>query len=102
MSLAVSHGAVTLSAECSVEYNSLVEGLFALVQQQLDRGAKLRDGAKAPFGWTELRISMVDDVATFQEPDFDTNPLTRSRRNLDFSFMHLKGLSWKCRPSSRE
>jgi hypothetical protein len=85
MSVTMTHNAVTLSAECADEFDGIIQRLFDLMKQSLDRGAKLTDGSKVAFGWTEFRVTLVDGVLILQEPDFDDDPDAAFRDNLDFS-----------------
>ncbi len=85
MSLNILHGGIAMSAECSEELNDTARILFDLMTRHMDRGAKLSDGIKVNFGWTELRVASVNGVYVFQEPDFDSDPENEYRDNLDFS-----------------
>jgi hypothetical protein len=85
MSVQISHGGIAMSAECSDELNDTVQILFDLMTRHMDRGAKLSDGIKVNFGWAEFRVTSVNGVFVLQEPDFDSDPESEYRENLDFS-----------------
>jgi hypothetical protein len=74
-----------MSAECSDELNSTAQILFDLMTHQMDRGAKLKEGIKVNFGWTEFRVVDVNDVFVFQELNFDSDPESEFRDDLDYS-----------------
>ncbi|VTS02004.1 Uncharacterized protein OS=Ruminococcus albus (strain ATCC 27210 / DSM 20455 / JCM 14654 / NCDO 2250 / 7) GN=Rumal_0098 PE=4 SV=1 [Gemmata massiliana] len=85
MSLRVSHAGVTLSTECDEALNGTAQDLFGLVTRHIDRGARLKDGIKVAFGWTEFRVADANGTFVFQEPDFDSDPDSEYRDNLDCS-----------------
>ena len=85
MSLKVLHGGIALSAECAEELNGTAQVLFDLVTRHIDRGAKLKDGIEVAFGWTAFRVVNANGVFVFQEPDFDSDPESEYRDNLDCS-----------------
>ena len=69
----------------ATEFDPLVNELFGLIRQSVAKGAVLRDGVRIPFGWTVLLVRK--DVGGYRlcEPDFDADPGTDIRENLDFS-----------------
>jgi hypothetical protein len=59
--------------------------LFDLIRQRVSAGAVLRDGVRIPFGWTILTVRGNRGDLVLWEPDFDADPATGLRENLDFS-----------------
>jgi hypothetical protein len=95
MSLSAKFGSTSLRATCAEEFDPLVKDLFGLISQSLAKGAVLRDGVHIPFGWTVLTARGGPEELALWEPDFDNDPTTGLRENLDFSlsgYHRQKGL----------
>ncbi|MGL6077065.1 MAG: immunity protein Imm33 domain-containing protein [Fimbriiglobus sp.] len=94
MSLRISHNGIVMRAECADELNGVLQNLFDLMVQHMDRGAQLRSGIKVNFGWSELQVEIVNGDFVFREPDFDNDPDREYRENVDFSLSGYRRQKW--------
>jgi hypothetical protein len=83
--IAAQVGQEQVFAECDREYRSVAKQILALMNSESAKGSPVFESMTIQFGWTAFMLKRDSGKLMLHEPDFDSDPMTNLRRNIDCS-----------------